>query len=99
MDEVVNRRAFFRNVATNVSAGALILPVMAKQSNQTAPPCKLGMGTTSYMTVWRPQDTFEFLEHCHSLGAAGIQSAIHGDPIRLRARAEQLGMYIEDLVP
>jgi hypothetical protein len=25
------------------------------------------------MTVWCPQDTLEFLEHCHALGAAGIQ--------------------------
>ncbi len=33
------------------------------------------------------------------MSAAGIQSAIHGDPVRLRARAEQLGMYIEAMVP
>lgn len=72
---------------------------MAEQSTNSAPPSKLGIATTSYMTVWRPQDTLEFLEHCHALGAAGIQAAIHGDPTRLRARAEKLGMYIEAMVP
>jgi sugar phosphate isomerase/epimerase len=36
-----------------------------------------------------------FLEQCHSLGAAGIQAGINGDIPQLRARAEQLGMYIE----
>ncbi len=51
------------------------------------------------MTAWRPQDTLEFLEHCHSLGAAGIQAAIHGDPATLRTRADEFGMYIEAMVP
>ena len=51
------------------------------------------------MTFWRPKDAYEFLEHCHALGAAGIQSAINGDAAKLRGRAEQLGMYIEAMVP
>jgi sugar phosphate isomerase/epimerase len=58
----------------------------------------LGIATTSYLTAWRPKDTYEFLEHCHTLGAAGIQSAIHGDIPKIRARAEQFGMYIEAMV-
>jgi sugar phosphate isomerase/epimerase len=68
---------------------------MAEQPGANAPPSKLGIATTSYMGVWRPQDTLEFLEHCHRLGAAGIQAPIRGDPVQLRARAQQLGMYIE----
>jgi 3-oxoisoapionate decarboxylase len=40
---------------------------------------KLGIATTSYMGVWRPTDTYQFLEHCHALGAAGIQAGVHGD--------------------
>jgi sugar phosphate isomerase/epimerase len=73
------------------------------------PKSKLGIATTSYMGVWRPKDTYEFLEHCHSLGAAGIQAGIHGDIAgeattraeisRIRNRAEQLGMFIEAMVP
>ncbi|HEX3682676.1 MAG TPA: TIM barrel protein [Bryobacteraceae bacterium] len=56
---------------------------------------KTGVATTSYMGVWRPKDTYQFLEHCHSLGAAGIQAPLNGDLPRLRARAEALGMYVE----
>ena len=59
----------------------------------------MGIATTSFMTVWRPRDTFEFLEYCHGIGAGGIQAGISSlDPgyaKKLRGRAEQLGMYIE----
>lgn len=59
---------------------------------------KMGIATTSYMGAWKPKDTLEFLEHCHGLGAAGIQSAINGDAKAIRQRAEQYGMYIEAMV-
>jgi sugar phosphate isomerase/epimerase len=72
------------------------------------PHSKLGIATTSYLGVWRPKDTYEFLEHCHALGAAGIQAGVHGDIAgeattraeisRIRNRAEQLGMFIEAMV-
>jgi sugar phosphate isomerase/epimerase len=75
----------------------------------TYPQSRLGIATTSYMGVWRPKNTYEFLEHCHSLGAAGIQAGVHGDIAgeateraeihKIRARAEQLGMFIEAMVP
>jgi sugar phosphate isomerase/epimerase len=68
---------------------------MAEQQAAIAPRSKLGIATTSYMGVWRPQDTLEFLEHCHALGAAGIQAPIHGDPVQIRRRAEEFGMYVE----
>lgn len=51
------------------------------------------------MMAWRPHDTLEFLEHCHKLGAGGIQAFINGDVQTLRKRAEQYGMYIEAWVP
>jgi 3-oxoisoapionate decarboxylase len=95
----VNRRAFLSNSAAQLAAGSLILPLMAEKPGANAPRSKLGIATTSYLTAWRPQDALDFLEHCHALGAAGIQSAIHGDPARLRARAEELDMYIEAMVP
>jgi sugar phosphate isomerase/epimerase len=76
---------------------------------ENSPPSKLGIATTSYLGVWRPKDTYEFLEHCHALGAAGIQAGIHGDIAgeattraeisRIRNRAEELGMFIEAMVP
>jgi sugar phosphate isomerase/epimerase len=60
------------------------------------------------MGVCRPKDTHEFLEHCHALGAAGIQAGVHGDiageatsradASRIRKRAEELGMFVEAMV-
>jgi 3-oxoisoapionate decarboxylase len=58
----------------------------------------MGIATTSFMIAWKPKDTYEFLEHCHALGAAGIQAPINGDLQKIRARAEKLGMYIEAMV-
>ena len=70
---------------------------------------KLAIASTSYMGVWFPKDTYEFLEHCHALGAPGIQAGVHGDisgeattradVSRIRRRAEQLEMWIEAMVP
>ena len=61
------------------------------------------------MGVWFPKDTYGFLEHCHALGAAGIQAGVHGDIAgeattradisRIRRRAEELGMSMEAMVP
>lgn len=59
----------------------------------------MGVATTSYMGVWRPNDSYQFLERCHSLGAAGMQAPLNGDLAKLRARAEALGMYIEGWAP
>jgi sugar phosphate isomerase/epimerase len=63
----------------------------------------MGVATTSYMTVRRPKDALEFLEHCHTIGAGGIQAgltSLEPDYInKLRSRAEQLGMYIEVMGP
>ncbi|MBV9767771.1 MAG: sugar phosphate isomerase/epimerase [Acidobacteriaceae bacterium] len=72
---------------------------MAEQPTTSASLGQMGIATTSYMTAWRPQDTSEFLERCHALGAAGIQAPINGDLKAIRARAEQLNMYIEAMVP
>jgi sugar phosphate isomerase/epimerase len=48
----------------------------------------------------RPQgrDAYEFLEKCYALGAGGVQTSLNGDLIRLRKRAEELGMYLEGMV-
>jgi sugar phosphate isomerase/epimerase len=90
----MTRRTFLHTTAATLATQTL----MADQTTQPAVHYKMGIATTSYMGVWRPKDTYDFLEHCHSLGAAGIQSAIHGDLPKIRARAEQLGMYIEAMV-
>ncbi len=77
---------------------SLILPLMAQQSRDSARPVKMGVATTSFMMAWKPKDTYEFLEHCHALGAAGIQAPINGDLQKIRSRAEELGMYIEGMI-
>jgi sugar phosphate isomerase/epimerase len=77
------------------AAVGLLSPSLPAQGRRN----KMGIATTSYMTVRRFRDTLEFLEHCNGLGAAGIQSAINGDLPKIRARAEQLGMFIEAIAP
>lgn len=47
---------------------------------------------------FRGRDALEFLEKCHALGAAGVQTSLNGDLQKLRARAEELGMYLEGMV-
>lgn len=89
----MNRRTFLRAA----SLSPVALRMMAAKSGASSEG-KLGVATTSYMTVAKPTDTLQFLEHCHSLGAAGIQSAINADIPKLRSRAEELGLYIEAMV-
>jgi sugar phosphate isomerase/epimerase len=77
---------------------SLIHPLIAQQSNDSAGRVNMGIATTSFMMASKPKDTYEFLEHCHTLGAAGIQASINGDLQKIRSRAEKLGMYIEAMV-
>jgi len=64
-----------------------------------APRTAMGIATTSFMIARRPNDTLEFLEYCHSLGAGGIQASLTSLDAayikRLRERTEELGMYLE----
>ncbi len=75
-----------------LGAGAAAMPAFG--ALRTA----MGIATTSYMSV-REHDTYEFLEHCHALGAGGIQAALSSlEPAylkKLRGRAEEFGMYLE----
>jgi sugar phosphate isomerase/epimerase len=68
----------------------------------TPPRSQMGIATTSFM-IRRPKDTLEFLEYAHSLGAGGIQASLASPEAeyarKLRARAEQLGMYVEVMSP
>jgi sugar phosphate isomerase/epimerase len=64
-----------------------------------APRTRMGVATTSYLSVRRPRDTVEFLEYVAGLGGGGIQASLTSlEPPylkKLRDRAEQLGMYLE----
>jgi sugar phosphate isomerase/epimerase len=87
-----------------VTRRELLYFAAAASALKAAPPkTDIGIASTSYMTAWRPRDTIEFLEHCHAIGASGIQSNLSStDPVylnRLRTKAEEYGMYIEVMVP
>ncbi len=55
------------------------------------PPVPAGRDATT-------QDTLQFLERCHNFGASGVQTKITGDPRQLRARADELGMWLEGMI-
>ena len=70
---------------------------------------RMGIGTAAYMQRGRADQkidparrftaTLRFLEHCHAMGAAGIQAPLteltEGYAGRVRAKAEEYGMYVE----
>jgi len=92
----MNRRSFLAAAAAAAPLG-LRSPLSA-----APPPSKMGIATTSYMTYARYTEPLAFLDHCHALGAAGVQVQLPRDPAavrKIRARAEQLGMYLEASVP
>ncbi len=64
-----------------------------------APKSKMAVASTCYLTVRKPRETLEFLDHCHSLGAAGMQmglASLEPDYVKkLRAKSEQYGMWLE----
>jgi sugar phosphate isomerase/epimerase len=94
----VTRRDFLHSTA---AAGLL-----GQTGTAQVPAARMGIATTSSGAAGQARktaagparrgwDTYEYLEYCHALGAGGIQAQINGDIPKLRARAEQLGMYIE----
>lgn len=91
----MNRRLFLAGSASAILAtgeGALGAP----------PQSPLGICIYSYGGKIAPKDTLEFLDHCHSLGAAGIQMQLSsGDreyADKVKARAAEYGMYYEGIV-
>ncbi|MDQ6663771.1 MAG: sugar phosphate isomerase/epimerase [Acidobacteriota bacterium] len=90
-----------RDFVSLASAAAVsaVSPLAAATLDGTPPKTRMGIASTSYMTYRRFSDPSELLEHAHALGAGGIQAGLSTtDPAvlkKLRARAEELGMYIE----
>lgn len=58
-----------------------------------------GIAATCFLDQWESTDTYTFLEQAHDFGAAGIQVPLCGDLRRVRDRAEELGMYVEAMLP
>ncbi|HKX28818.1 MAG TPA: sugar phosphate isomerase/epimerase family protein, partial [Blastocatellia bacterium] len=92
----IDRRAFLQGAAASLAVWGVGL---------AAPPSRMGIAYTSFglgglggpggPANFGPRDAYQFLERCSALGAGGIQTPLNGDLGRLRARAEQLGMYLE----
>ncbi|MFN0087300.1 MAG: sugar phosphate isomerase/epimerase family protein [Blastocatellia bacterium] len=106
MDRKLNRREFLNSTAASLAAAAWPGSGLA-----AAPLCKMGIASTSFMGAEigagpssrpagppRARDTLAFLEKCAALGAGGIQASLNGDLARVRARADELGMYLEGMV-
>jgi sugar phosphate isomerase/epimerase len=105
----MNRREMLRTLAGGVSATLMGAAARARAA-ETAERCGLGvciycLGIRNRFERERGRtDFFEplrFLEHCHELGAGGIQTPLGVRDAEyaegLRRRAEQLGMFIEGI--
>ncbi|HEV8148440.1 MAG TPA: TIM barrel protein [Bryobacteraceae bacterium] len=93
MNASLNRRSFL-SLSASFAATALAQP--------SRPSSGLGIASTSFTTpsaagAARPT-SLALLERCQALGAAGIQANLSGDLPKLRARAEELGMFLEGMV-
>jgi sugar phosphate isomerase/epimerase len=86
---------------TLISASAATAAAALGTKLFAAPPrSAMGIATTSFMTYARYRDPIAFMDHCHDLGAAGVQMQLPRDPAvlkRIRARAEELGLYVEGM--
>src|SRR5262249_7258953 len=82
-----------RTVALGTETGMGIVETSLTPVIQPAPAS--GSGRTGSRPVW---DAYDLLEKCRQLGGSGIQAELNGDLKKLRARAEQLGMWIEGMV-
>jgi 3-oxoisoapionate decarboxylase len=96
----MTRRSFLESAgrAAALPLAAAVLPP-ARSAGATSPETEMGIASTSYLSFLKPRDAYTFLEHCHALGAGGMQATINGDAERIRKRAEELGMYVEAMVP
>jgi sugar phosphate isomerase/epimerase len=92
----MNRRNF-------LATAAAAAPLAAASKVFAAPPrSKMGLATTCYMTYTRIRDPIEFMDRANSLGAGGVQMMLPNDAAaarKIRAHAEQLGLYVEAMAP
>jgi sugar phosphate isomerase/epimerase len=101
---MLRTRRQFLQTAASLTAAAATRPARAFPS----PSDRLGIGSSSYSIHWRQKrgagftEPLAFLEFCHARGAGGIQAPLgmrdEAQTSRLRARAEELGMFLEGSV-
>ena len=104
-----NRREALLSITSAAAAVAISKPVWAQASSESKGG-RLGVCTDSYAIRFRAireggqdkerfTEPLGFLDHCHRLGAGGIQMGIgrqyEGYAARLRRQAETYGMFVE----
>jgi 3-oxoisoapionate decarboxylase len=97
------RREFLHSASAPFAAAAL--SSVLRIDDPKAAQSKLGIASTSFWSTISEagsrglaRDSCELLEKCNALGAGGIQTQLGGDLAKLRARSEQLGMWVEGMV-
>jgi 3-oxoisoapionate decarboxylase len=92
----MNRRSFLASVAAAGVRARLALETPAPP--EPAPHTAMGVNLYSFH-YRRPQSAYDFLDYCHRLGAGGVQTELDSLErpylVKLRRRAEELGMYLE----
>src|SRR5690606_12208243 len=102
----MDRREFLKQTARG-SIGMMTLPLL--QIPSVSKDKKMGVVVHSYASRWQSEtqsarypaftNAVELLNHCHEIGAGGIQVMIGDWPMdfakKVRDRREHLGMYIE----
>ncbi|MGH9351484.1 MAG: sugar phosphate isomerase/epimerase family protein, partial [Terriglobia bacterium] len=97
----MNRRTFLKTASAVTAAGAFAAPLMALPAAGDAGST---MGIVEYSFGRNPasKSAYQFLDFCHSFGAAGVQVGLDSlDPAyvdKVRRRAGELGMYFEAIV-
>lgn len=101
----MKRRQFMSQVLGTAAGAVSALAVSAGGSRADQVPQRATMGVVRYSFSQNAhtQTTLDFLEYCHSFGAAGVQTPLTSMapdyPAKVRRRAEELGMYFEAIVP
>lgn len=103
----INRRAFIQQA----SAGAMLFTMSNLSAHPTGTGKKIAMGVVvhSYASRWNSKanstkypaftDAIGMMEHCHSIGAGGVQVMVRGwdgkFSQRVRKAGEKLNLYLE----
>jgi 3-oxoisoapionate decarboxylase len=75
----------------------------ARAMSPDEPRSSMGVVQYSFSRSDKTKSALDFLEYCHSLGAGGVQIALDSSApeytAKLRRRSQELGMYLEAILP
>src|SRR5690242_5325582 len=104
MPPKLNRRQMLSRLAG--AGAACALHPLTRAAETISDNKRLGVCSICYALRWPAvnkgeatvDDVFKFIDHCHSLGAGGVQTSVRPDPgfaAQLRSKIEGHGMYLE----